>query len=150
MRGLGLTGLVGLALLATGCQDNQEAAGGDSGRMTSTDELVTRLGEGIDLETHPGVELFNDNCLGCHSGAVPKAPAVLWLEMMAPDAILSAMDDGLMKQQAALNIWPEPSWPIILRLRHPRVALAMLRNLQACRQPKSVGVSIIAGLPPPR
>jgi polyvinyl alcohol dehydrogenase (cytochrome) len=101
MRGLGLTGLVGLALLATGCQDNQEAAGGDSGRMTSTDELVTRLGEGIDLETHPGVELFNDNCLGCHSGAVPKAPAVLWLEMMAPDAILSAMDDGLMKQQAA-------------------------------------------------
>ncbi len=101
IKGLGFAGLLGLALLVTGCQDSQDAERGDSTRMASVEELQTRQGEGIDLKTHPGVALFNKNCLGCHSGTVPKAPAVLWLEMMAPDAILAAMDDGLMKQQAA-------------------------------------------------
>lgn len=70
-------------------------------RMQSTDELVSRSGETIDPETHPGNELFRDNCAGCHSGGVPKAPAVVWLEMMSPDAILGAMRGGIMTQQAA-------------------------------------------------
>jgi polyvinyl alcohol dehydrogenase (cytochrome) len=76
-----------------------QAAGGE--RMRSTDELVSRSGEGIDPATHPGKALFEGNCLGCHSGGVPKAPAVVWLEMLAPDAILAAMNGGIMTQQAA-------------------------------------------------
>jgi polyvinyl alcohol dehydrogenase (cytochrome) len=77
----------------------QKAAGGE--RMNSTDELISRTGEGIDLATHPGKGLFEENCLSCHSGAVPKAPAVVWLEMLAPDAILASMNGGIMSQQAA-------------------------------------------------
>jgi polyvinyl alcohol dehydrogenase (cytochrome) len=76
-----------------------QAAGGE--RMRSTDELVSRSGDGIDPATHPGKALFEGNCLGCHSGGVPKAPAVVWLEMLAPDAILAAMNGGIMTQQAA-------------------------------------------------
>lgn len=70
-------------------------------RMQSTDELVSRTGEAIDPATHPGNALFLENCAGCHSGGVPKAPAIVWLEMMAPDAILGAMRGGIMTQQAA-------------------------------------------------
>lgn len=70
-------------------------------RTRSSDEFVARKGQKIDPETHPGRQLFLDNCLSCHSGAVPKAPAVVWLEMMAPDAILSAMRGGVMAQQSA-------------------------------------------------
>ncbi len=70
-------------------------------RMQSTDELVSRSGEAIDPATHPGNALFVENCAGCHSGGVPKAPAIVWLEMMSPDAILGAMRDGVMAQQSA-------------------------------------------------
>jgi polyvinyl alcohol dehydrogenase (cytochrome) len=70
-------------------------------RVQSTDEFVARSGVAIDPATHPGNLLFARNCATCHAGAVPKAPAIVWLEMMAPDAILAAMSDGVMKQQAA-------------------------------------------------
>lgn len=70
-------------------------------RVKSTDEFVARSGAAIDPATHPGNALFAENCATCHSGRVPKAPAIVWLEMMAPDAILAAMDGGVMSQQAA-------------------------------------------------
>ncbi|MEY4720451.1 MAG: hypothetical protein RIQ46_176, partial [Pseudomonadota bacterium] len=70
-------------------------------RIQSTDDLVSRSGPTIDVENHPGRELFQQNCLFCHAGSVPKAPAVVWLEMLAPDAILKAMNGGIMSQQAA-------------------------------------------------
>lgn len=95
------------AALITGCSATDPAASGDAAgrpageqRMSSTDELVSRSGEAIDVATHPGKGLFEANCLGCHAGAVPKAPAVVWLEMLAPDAILAAMNGGIMAQQA--------------------------------------------------
>ena len=76
-----------------------DKAGGE--RITSTDELQSRSGPTIDVEKHPGKGLFLENCAGCHNGGVPKAPQQVWLEMMAPDAILAAMNGGIMKQQAA-------------------------------------------------
>ena len=99
-----LAGLLGLALLATGCQNGEKAAGGSTEpttKMQSTDELVSRSGDAIDPETHPGRQIFNENCAGCHAGGVPKAPAIVWLEMLSPDAILSAMRGGVMTQQAS-------------------------------------------------
>lgn len=70
-------------------------------RMKGTDDLQSRAGPAIDPETHPGRQLFATNCLSCHAGGVPKAPAVIWLEMMSPDMILGAMRGGIMTQQAA-------------------------------------------------
>ena len=70
-------------------------------RVASTDEFQVRFGNPIDLETHPGRQLFTQNCLACHSGAVPKAPAVVWLEMLEPDTVLTSMSEGIMQQQAA-------------------------------------------------
>lgn len=96
--------LIAILLLFSACkkiEDSGNGAAGSNSRMTSTEELQSRSGEGIDLETHPGVALFEANCLSCHAGGVPKAPAVLWLEMMEPDMVLHSMNDGIMKQQSA-------------------------------------------------
>lgn len=76
-------------------------ASGEAGRTQSADEFVSRIGSGIDPETHPGKALFEDNCAMCHMGTVPKAPARVWLEMMAPDMLLSAMQGGIMAEQAS-------------------------------------------------
>ncbi len=88
-----------LALAGCGSQSPADKAGGE--RITSTDELQSRSGPAIDVDKHPGKGLFLENCAGCHIGGVPKAPQQVWLEMMAPDAILAAMNGGIMKQQAA-------------------------------------------------
>ncbi len=88
-----------LALAGCGSQSPADKVGGE--RITSTDELQSRSGPTIDVENHPGKGLFLANCAGCHNGGVPKAPQQVWLEMMAPDAILAAMNGGIMAQQAA-------------------------------------------------
>jgi polyvinyl alcohol dehydrogenase (cytochrome) len=94
-------GIAALALLVVSSSGNADPSAQPSDRMTSTDELTVRVGKAIDPEHAPGKPLFEQNCLGCHSGAVPKAPAVVWLEQLAPDAILSAMRGGIMTQQAS-------------------------------------------------
>lgn len=108
MRNLArLSSLAAPALLAA-CQPAASGAGGTPGqgpanetRVSSTDEFQSRAGTPIDAATHPGKKLFEENCLSCHAGAVPKAPAVVWLEMLEPDMVLAAMNEGVMKQQAA-------------------------------------------------
>lgn len=67
----------------------------------AVDALVSRAGAGIDAATHPGNKLFAENCLTCHDGRVPKAPAAVWLEMMSPDALIDVMKDGIMSSQAS-------------------------------------------------
>jgi polyvinyl alcohol dehydrogenase (cytochrome) len=69
--------------------------------MKSTDELQARAGPTIDPDNHPGRDLFDENCAMCHDGGVPKAPSRVWLEMMAPDAILASMNGGIMTKQAS-------------------------------------------------
>jgi polyvinyl alcohol dehydrogenase (cytochrome) len=77
------------------------AASPETTRIKSSEEFVARKGEAIDPKTHPGRQLFLEHCAMCHNGGVPKAPSVIWLEMMAPDAILSAMRGGVMTRQAS-------------------------------------------------
>jgi polyvinyl alcohol dehydrogenase (cytochrome) len=88
-----------LALAGCGGAPSADKAGGE--RITSTDELQSRAGPVIDVDKHPGKGLFDANCAGCHNGGVPKAPQQVWLELMAPDSILAAMNGGIMSQQAA-------------------------------------------------
>lgn len=87
-------------LIACGGQKTTEAMLEET-RVKSTDEFIARSGDAIDLEAHPGKELFAANCATCHDGRVPKAPATVWLEMMSPDAILGSLNGGVMTAQAA-------------------------------------------------
>lgn len=54
-----------------------------------------------------GQAIFQQNCAMCHEGGVPKAPHREFLQTMAPDAILHALNDGVMQQQAAHLRQPE-------------------------------------------
>lgn len=97
---IGLVLAASLALAGCGPKSaDADKVGGE--RITSTDELQSRDGPTIDVDKHPGKGLFLANCAGCHNGGVPKAPQQVWLEMMAPDAILAAMNGGIMTKQAA-------------------------------------------------
>jgi polyvinyl alcohol dehydrogenase (cytochrome) len=100
--------LVALAAAVTlaGCQpagtdETGQAKAGEATRVSSTDEFQSRDGTPIDPEKHPGKALFAENCAACHNGAVPKAPAVVWLEMLEPTMVLDSLNNGVMKQQAA-------------------------------------------------
>lgn len=95
-------GLMATTMLAA-CQPSNDGGegGAEANRVSSTDEFQSRNGTPIDPETHPGKELFEANCLMCHNGTVPKAPAVVWLEMLEPDMVLASMKSGIMKEQAA-------------------------------------------------
>ncbi|WP_394729272.1 PQQ-binding-like beta-propeller repeat protein [Altererythrobacter sp. GH1-8] len=105
LRALRVAALAWAGLLVAcqpaGEKEGDAGAGSEATRVNSTDDFVTRIGTPIDPDTHPGKALFYENCAGCHSGAVPKAPAIVWLEMLEPDMVLDALNNGIMKQQAA-------------------------------------------------
>jgi len=52
-------------------------------------------------QAHPGEAVYAAACAECHEGGVPKAPHKMFLQMMAADAILTAMNEGIMQMQAA-------------------------------------------------
>ncbi|HWI16248.1 MAG TPA: cytochrome c, partial [Vicinamibacterales bacterium] len=70
-------------------------------RIKSTEDMNSRAGPVINPETAPGRPLFEQHCAMCHLGGVPKAPSPNFLAMLAPDAIVSALTNGVMRQQAA-------------------------------------------------
>jgi polyvinyl alcohol dehydrogenase (cytochrome) len=49
-----------------------------------------------------GEVVFDQYCAKCHLGQVAKAPHKMFLQMMAPDAILASMDTGIMRSQAEM------------------------------------------------
>ena len=51
--------------------------------------------------TDGGAVLFAEHCAGCHSGSIPRAPHFITFNMMSSAAVLKAMNDGVMQQQAA-------------------------------------------------
>ena len=66
--------------------------------------LAHSVAAGGDADSSPdlaGAELFERHCLHCHDGSVPKAPHVMSFSMMSTNSVLDAMNDGVMRQQAA-------------------------------------------------
>lgn len=49
-----------------------------------------------------GEAVFAKHCASCHEGSHIKAPAKLFLSMMAPDMIYRALDSGIMEVQASV------------------------------------------------
>lgn len=132
-----------LALGVSGCGPKAKD-GNQAGEMVqSTDEFQSRAGKPIDIDNHPGKGLFEANCAGCHNGGVPKAPNQVWLEMMSPDAVLAAMNGGVMAQQAA-NLSPQQRVQIAEYLA--RVSLA---DYKPPAPPAKCGSAALNGGPPP-
>lgn len=52
-------------------------------------------------EVTSGATLFQNNCLHCHNGSVPKAPHAISFNMMSTASIVTALSEGVMRQQAA-------------------------------------------------
>lgn len=91
------------SLTDTGNTDTPDALAVDVSEpetLTSTDDMQTGAGD-FDREGHPGKNLYEKSCDGCHNGTVPKAPHFSWLEMMSPVAIHQSLTEGVMKVQAA-------------------------------------------------
>ncbi|MEM1232378.1 MAG: PQQ-binding-like beta-propeller repeat protein, partial [Pseudomonadota bacterium] len=77
------------------------SAGETAATLTDTDAMRATSGEFGVREDMPGAALYQTHCANCHNGTVPKAPHQIWLEMMTPKTLLTAMNDGIMRPQAA-------------------------------------------------
>ncbi len=49
----------------------------------------------------PGGQIYKENCAGCHDAGLERAPQLLGLQDMTPEAINRALTDGLMREQGA-------------------------------------------------
>lgn len=100
-RAVVLTALIGLVACSPPAdlgRDTAQSTGPDT--LASTDEFATGDGMIADRETLAGADLYGAHCAYCHDGSVAKAPALHWLEMMPPRAIVAAMTTGVMAEQA--------------------------------------------------
>jgi polyvinyl alcohol dehydrogenase (cytochrome) len=77
------------------------AEASEAATLSSTDSLQITSGDFGPRDEMPGAPLYEENCAQCHDGTVPKAPHLIWLEMMTPKTLLAAMNDGIMRPQAA-------------------------------------------------
>lgn len=89
--------IVGLLLLA-GCQPDKPA--------TISAESVARLEAASGAiesgsSTHPGEAPYKASCAACHDQPFYKAPSRLKISRLRPQAILRAMNEGVMQPQAA-------------------------------------------------
>ena len=91
-----------LALLGSGCQKQEEPATPVvedtvvESESTPVDGSITKTAQ------LNGEEIYTTSCAVCHDGGVAKAPHKTFLSMMTSSTIYKSMDDGLMKQQAAM------------------------------------------------
>ena len=97
--------VIALLALALGAGTSQAAATGaastpaDAPKAGAGDN-APRFDNKATAAEHPGEPLFKQYCAACHLGQVAKAPHLMFLQMMAPDAIYSALDVGIMRSHA--------------------------------------------------
>lgn len=115
-------------------------------RIQSTDDLQVHEGPRIDPATAPGGPLFKANCAMCHEGHVPKAPSPNFLGMMAPDAIVAALTDGVMQAQGS-GLTPAERIRIAEYLtRTPYASYHRPAPPKACQ---TTAIDLAADAPPP-
>ena len=57
--------------------------------------------DGAVTEAADGMTLYQEHCAACHEGQVPRAPHIITFSMMGGASILNAMNNGVMRAQAA-------------------------------------------------
>ena len=96
-----LHGCFALTAMVAACAAPADKAPADN--ELENPELQAQLqgsqGGGAD---HPGAALYDQHCANCHDNGVARAPARNILQLLAPSAVLNAMNDGVMQQQAAM------------------------------------------------
>ncbi len=75
--------------------------GGVSKGGADEDMMAHMRGQEGGGEAHPGARIYQDHCAQCHSQAVARAPHKSFLEMLNPKLILTALEEGIMQQQAS-------------------------------------------------
>ncbi|MEM7612787.1 MAG: PQQ-binding-like beta-propeller repeat protein [Pseudomonadota bacterium] len=78
-----------------------DQAAAEASVIESTDEFRAVAADLGPRDQMPGKPLYEQACASCHAGGVAKAPHITFLEMMSPQAILAAMNEGIMMPQAA-------------------------------------------------
>jgi polyvinyl alcohol dehydrogenase (cytochrome) len=65
--------------------------------------IAAYLAERAELQRPDGVGAlaYQSICVDCHEGQVPKAPHRTMLELMSPESVLKAMEDGIMQVEAS-------------------------------------------------
>jgi polyvinyl alcohol dehydrogenase (cytochrome) len=82
----------------------------------------------------PGEALYVEHCSQCHEGNVPRAPHNILFRMAQPEDILTALNDGVMKQQAAA-LSPEERSMIANFLAGTEAATDEDRSMVMCASP---------------
>ena len=94
------TGLLLLAVIGLeGCTESSRKP--EAVFTEDTDDFRATAGEFGPRDDMPGAALYTTHCNHCHDGTVPKAPHIVWLELMTPKTILAAMNEGIMQQQSS-------------------------------------------------
>ena len=102
-RTLPLPAMFALLACGLGANVSHAAATGDAdpaAPKAGAGDNAPRFDNKATAVAHPGEPLFSQYCASCHLGQVPKAPHKMFLQMMAPDAIYSALDVGIMRSHA--------------------------------------------------
>lgn len=72
--------------------------------LTMAGGVILQAGAAVEAPTADGLALYQAHCAACHEGKVPRAPHMITFSMLGADAVLSAMNEGVMRAQAsALN-----------------------------------------------
>lgn len=103
MRGArGLIGGIGIGLVwLAGCSEPGSGAGEATAAASEVPVGATQSSETTGVAAPAGQGIYQRTCAGCHDGAVKKAPHREMLALMTPEAILHALEHGIMKEEAA-------------------------------------------------
>ncbi|MFT6287253.1 MAG: polyvinyl alcohol dehydrogenase (cytochrome) [Alcanivorax sp.] len=85
----------------------------------------------------PGELLYQQHCSQCHEGNVPRAPHNILFRMSQPEDILIALNDGVMKQQAAA-MSPEERVQVANYLAGAEDMVNVDRSPLMCSEPLSI------------
>ena len=94
-----LLAVLSLLALCTSCaqQDSAGLSPGSLARLESARGDTQSTGE----EVHPGAGPYQASCAACHDQSFYKAPSRLKISRLGPRSVLRAMNEGIMRPQAA-------------------------------------------------
>lgn len=79
-----------------------------------------------------GMALYQKHCAACHEGKVPRAPHMITFSTLGAEAVLTAMNEGVMRSQASALSVPERE---VLAGFLAGEAMAPPEPIMACTQP---------------